>query len=115
MNRLILSALILLSVFTGCKSEEEYPVGQDIPEPSTLSDLPRVYVTTPDSVAVNSKTEWISGSTIIMTDARGNAVMSATTAIRGRGNTTWEYPKKAYALGSKRKVCRVVPQWQFFG
>lgn len=98
MNRFIITALLLLPLLTACKSEEGYPVGKDIPNPSELSELPRVYVTTPDNIAVTSKTDWISGSTLSIFDHQGNELLTTQTSIRGRGNTTWGYPKKPYAL-----------------
>ena len=68
--------------------------------------LPKVYIETPDGVAITSKTEWLSGSTIKIIDERGSEDLNATTSIRGRGNSTWGKPKKPYAikLDSKAEV-----------
>ena len=62
------------------------------------SALARVIITTPNGVGITSKTEWVKGSTIRIIDKDGNEDLNATTSIRGRGNTTWTYPKKPYAL-----------------
>ena len=76
MNRFIIIVLLLLPLLPACKSEEGYPVGKDIPNPSELSELPRVYVTTPDNIAVTSKTDWISGSTLSIFDHQGNELLT---------------------------------------
>lgn len=70
------------------------------------SQLPRVYITTPDRVDITSKTEWLKKSTIKVIDESGNVDLDVTTSIRGRGNTTWNNPKKPYAikLDSKAEV-----------
>lgn len=62
------------------------------------SALPRVYVTTPNGVEITSKTEWYKKSHIRIVDENGHEDLNASTSIRGRGNTTWEYPKKPYAI-----------------
>jgi spore coat protein CotH len=72
-----------------------------------LSDLlPKVYIDTPDGAAITSKTVWTEGSTIKIINADGSEDLNATTSIRGRGNSTWGYPKKPYAikLDSKAEV-----------
>lgn len=68
--------------------------------------LPKVYVDTPDGAAITSKTVWTEGSTIKIINADGSEDLNATTSIRGRGNSTWGYPKKPYAikLDSKAEV-----------
>ena len=60
--------------------------------------LPKVYINTPGAVSITSKTEWTESSSIKIYDEEGNQDLNATTSIRGRGNSTWWYPKKPYAL-----------------
>ncbi|OUM57499.1 hypothetical protein PIROE2DRAFT_64978 [Piromyces sp. E2] len=62
--------------------------------------LPTLYIETPNSAPVNSKTDWIGNATISITGALNDEwnVSNITTSIRGRGNTTWQQPKKPYAL-----------------
>jgi hypothetical protein len=60
--------------------------------------LAKVYIDTPDGVAITSKTVWTEGSTIRIIDENGAENLNATTSIRGRGNSTWGNPKKPYAL-----------------
>lgn len=68
--------------------------------------LPKVYITTPDSVEVTSKTIWVENSTIRIVDEYGVENLNINTSIKGRGNSTWAYPKKPYAikLDSKSEV-----------
>ena len=70
------------------------------------SSLPRVYITTPEGAGISSKTEWVQDSRIRIVQEDGTEVLDASTSIRGRGNTTWGYPKKPYAikLDSKAEV-----------
>ena len=62
-----------------------------------VSDLPKVYVNTPQGVGITSKTEWVEGATIRIVED-GTETLNMGTSIRGRGNSTWGYPKKPYAL-----------------
>lgn len=66
--------------------------------------LAKVYITTPDGVAITSKTTWIEGANIRIVDEYGKEDLNASTSIRGRGNTTWSYPKKPYALKLDKKA-----------
>ena len=70
------------------------------------SNLPKVIITTPNNVEITSKTEWLKNSNIRIIDADGNENMNVSTSVRGRGNSTWNYPKKPYAikLDSKAEV-----------
>lgn len=70
------------------------------------SSLARVFITTPDGVGITSKTDWLKNATIRIVDEDGKEDLNVTTSIRGRGNTTWTYPKKPYAikLDSKAEV-----------
>ncbi len=60
--------------------------------------LPKVYVETPNGVAITSKEVWTEECTIRIEDEFGAEVMNTTTDFRGRGNSTWNYPKKPYAI-----------------
>ena len=61
--------------------------------------LPVVFIDTPNNTSVKSKTEWIAETTISILGSDGTVdYSSGKLRIRGRGNTTWNYPKKPYAL-----------------
>lgn len=66
-----------------------------------FSDLPVVYINT--SGPVLNKTDWVKKSTLRIANAgEYDAVYS--TGIRGRGNSTWAYPKKPYAIKLDEKA-----------
>ena len=71
-----------------------------------VKPLPKVYVNTPNGVAITSKEVWTEDCEIVIVDSDGNTSISSTTSFRGRGNSTWAYPKKPYAikLDSKSEV-----------
>ena len=71
------------------------------------TNLPVLYIDTPGSVAVNSKEIWTEGARIRLLKADGTEdYASDALSIRGRGNTSWSFPKKPYALklGKKAKL-----------
>lgn len=59
--------------------------------------LPVVYINTVNAAPVVSKEEYVDGVIkIIRTD--GVVDINTTTSIKGRGNSTWSFPKKPYRL-----------------
>ena len=62
--------------------------------------LPTVYINTPDSVEIISKEDWIKKATISIVGANNENwnFNNVETSIRGRGNSTWNVPKKPYNL-----------------
>ena len=71
-----------------------------------VKPLPKVYVNTPNGVAITSKDIWTKACEIVIVDEEGIETLSTTTSFRGRGNSTWILPKKPYAikLDSKSEV-----------
>ena len=68
------------------------------------SGLPIVFVDTPNSVAITSKDIWTEGTTIKIVNPDGRLLYEGTTSFRGRGNSTWTYPKKPYAIKLDKKA-----------
>ena len=71
------------------------------------SGLPIVYINTPSGKEIPPKTsDWLGETTIRIYDTDCNLAYSGTAGIRGRGNSTWKYPKKPYAikLDSKAEI-----------
>lgn len=61
--------------------------------------LPVVYISTSDGKAITSKEDWKEHTTIKIVEPDGTVdLLTETASIRGRGNTTWGYPKKPYAI-----------------
>jgi hypothetical protein len=70
------------------------------------SDLPIVYLTTPDHQGITSKTTYVEKSTFVMGNTEGgkqDLTVSEAMNIKGRGNSTWSYPKKPYAIKFEKK------------
>ena len=63
-----------------------------------IKPLPKVYVNTPNGVAITSKEVWTEDCEIVIVDSDGTETINSTTSFRGRGNSTWSYPKKPYAI-----------------
>lgn len=66
--------------------------------------LPTLYVNTPDGIEITSKEKWIKNADISIVGADDESwnFENIETSIKGRGNTTWEMPKKPYALKLKQ-------------
>ncbi len=72
----------------------------------SYSDIPVVYINTKDSAPIVSKETWLKNTDIYITNAGEHSKQYTSAQIRGRGNTTWGYTKKPYAikLDSKEEV-----------
>ena len=68
--------------------------------------LPTVYIKTPNHEPIRSKEDWIEGATIRISGASDESwnFSDVTTSIKGRGNSTWNKPKKPYALKLDKKM-----------
>lgn len=68
--------------------------------------LPVVVIETPGAVTIPPKTEdWVAGTLIKIYTADGALdYEGAKDNIRGRGNSTWEFPKKPYAIKLDKKA-----------
>ena len=62
--------------------------------------LPTLYLNTPDGVEITSNEDWMDDATISVVGAHDEEwnFDSAKTSIRGKGNASWERPKKNYTL-----------------
>lgn len=64
-----------------------------------FTGLPVLRIETPGGQGVWSKEEWVEGSTLWLDGmARFEDIEGVEMAIRGRGNSTWGYEKKPYAI-----------------
>ena len=71
-----------------------------------IYDLPVLVIETPDRQAILSKTDKIEGCIITLISAMGIADSLGTASVEGRGNSTWNEPKKPYNIkfDSKQNV-----------
>ena len=68
--------------------------------------LPVLYINLPENVLVTSidKENWVKNSHAYLKDTDGTVTSLGTASIRGRGNSTWFYSKKPYALKLDNKA-----------
>ena len=64
----------------------------------SYSEIPVVYINTKDSAPIVSKKTWLEGTEIYITNAGEHTELYTEAQIKGRGNTTWGYTKKPYAI-----------------
>ena len=70
----------------------------------SYSGLPIVIINTPNNATIPSKhSDWLENATITILNPDGTESYSGTTSIRGRGNATWNYPKKPFNLKLDKK------------
>ncbi len=79
------------------------------------SGLPVMEITTPNGAAITSKEDWMKNAEYKIIKTDGTIDCSGTLSIKGRGNSTWTYPKKPYAikLDSKAKVLGLPKEKRF--
>ena len=75
---------------------------QDFTIRAENTGLPVVRIQTP--APVTSKEKWMEGASIRIELPDGTVDYEGKTSIRGRGNSTWNYPKKPYALKLDEKA-----------
>lgn len=107
-RRLTAAALMLLAV-SGCKREEIIPPGPAVPpaiqfpEPQLETGLPTVYLTT--DTPVQSRETYVPARLMVRgNDAHPDLPIVASCSVRGRGNTTWTWPKKPYQIKLEERI-----------
>ena len=68
-----------------------------------FTELPVVFINTPKEAEIVSKEDWLEGTELKIYDGKGNLNYNGIIEIKGRGNTTWSFPKKPYALKLEEK------------
>jgi hypothetical protein len=90
----------------GCRADPstavQTPTAPTTPTPPTTvvvpaSRLPLLRITTSNNAPITSRDVYLS-ATYRLTDTSGATLNEGTTEIRGRGNSTWDMPKKPYRL-----------------
>lgn len=66
------------------------------------SSIPVLYIST--ALDITSKEVWVEGGTLYMVNAGENNAIYESTSVRGRGNYTWNRPKKPYAIKLSKKA-----------
>lgn len=95
------SAPVTYTVVTEQGKEQNYTVSV------SYSGLPIVIIDTPNKATIPSKFEdWLGETRLTILKPDGTKDYEGTIEVRGRGNSTWNFPKKPYALklGSKAEI-----------
>ena len=101
----VLAAAMFIA--TAC---EKYNPADDLPPEEEIvipeTGLPTVYIDTENGVSIRSKVDYVKAALSIKTVEGELSMDKVTCSVRGRGNTTWEWPKKPYLikLDAKEKV-----------
>ncbi len=66
-------------------------------------NIPHIYITTVNNAPIISKTDYLQ-ATVKIEGNGGYNDYTGTTSIKGRGNTTWDMPKKPYRLKLDKKA-----------
>ena len=100
-------AIILKTERTGSESIVRSPEitfkSKDAPPGTVYTGLPVVYVDTEGGVAITSKEDYVQANLSIMGEGGYEGLETVTCSIRGRGNTTWYWPKKPYLVKLDKK------------
>ena len=92
------SEILILSAPFLCRGEYAGPLG-----PVRKTGLPVLYLDTEGSAAIHSKTDYVNATLTV--PAEGEAAASELACqVRGRGNTTWGWPKKPYLVKLDKKA-----------
>jgi len=73
----------------------------------SYTGLPVIYITTAGKRAINSKDYYLKASFKLVEDVKTRGpgeVLSTSVNIKGRGNSSWKLPKKAYRLKFDEKI-----------
>ena len=97
-NNILFATLFLLG-FLSCKQKDKDPIVGKVEDPVVvlINNLPQINMTTKGGAPITSKDIYVPGDFVL----NGKSIYSdytGTTQIRGRGNTTWRYPKKPYKI-----------------
>ncbi|MBR6247029.1 MAG: CotH kinase family protein [Bacteroidales bacterium] len=68
-----------------------------------LTNLPTVVINTGGGAAITSKTTEIPSTVYIISDGGTKLLATTQTGVRGRGNASWDFPKKPYRIKFAQK------------
>ena len=71
-------------------------------EDTECSGLPLLFINTADRKEIKSKEKWLDGLSYVIINSDGS-VLDVSGKIKGRGNSTWKYDKKPYAVKFSEK------------
>lgn len=94
-------------LLTSCSHDTEDKVSKQL-HMLTLDEvntgLPKVVINTPGNVAITDKDKWMDKVEMTIYNVDGTIDYQGTLQAKGRGNSTWGFPKKPYALKLDKKA-----------
>ena len=96
-----MAAGILLAVVSCDDNGWDPPVFLPIDKVNT--GLPKVDIRLPGVQEIQSRSEWLDGVQMTIYNADGSINYQGTIEMKGRGNMSWSFPKKSYALKLSKK------------
>ncbi|WP_293299186.1 CotH kinase family protein [Pedobacter sp. UBA4863] len=100
----LLLSFIVLATYS-CKKtptvsepEEEIIIEQAQLDESVSAVIPHIYIETAENAEIVSKDDYINGTVHIKGNAVNADLVASTMRIKGRGNSTWNKPKKPYRI-----------------
>jgi hypothetical protein len=95
--------LLLFSILLSCNEQDIFEQNEEIIEHAELDSnvnptIPHLFIATDDELPITSKEDYLRGEITI--DGKGiyDDLSAQATRVRGRGNTTWQKPKKPYRI-----------------
>jgi len=106
MKRLLVISLALMAAFAACgrmeepstEPEPQQPQPEEPAKDTLNTGLPVIRLRTLNTAPILSKDIWIDGEMDVVGGELFGSADSLLCKVRGRGNTTWSWPKKPYAL-----------------
>ena len=90
----IASSILFISALTTCNSSNNH---------KDTTELPKISITTENGAAITSKEVYIPATVSISNVQDEWSLDEVEAGVRGRGNTSWEEPKKPYRIKFKSK------------
>lgn len=98
---------LITGVLMSCSDEKDDEVSAQL-HLLTLDEvntgLPKVVINTPDHIDITDKDKWMDNVEMTIYNADGTIDYQGTLQAKGRGNSTWGFPKKPYALKLDKKA-----------
>jgi hypothetical protein len=69
-----------------------------------LTNLPTIIIDTENRTPITDKTNYVNARLTVLSSNPEEAVQNVVTGIRGRGNSTWDMPKKPYRIKLDKKA-----------
>lgn len=100
---------ILFMIVSSCKKDEPIIEEPEIIETETINQniaavIPHIYIEVNGSEEIVSKDIYLKGSVKVEGNGQFESLSAVSTSIKGRGNSSWNKPKKPYRLKLDNKI-----------